>query len=69
VHAQVRREVDGAQDRYVLLGIGRLGDTLLNGEPVTRAVLRSASRVRVGGWQLSFVRDPAGLPEQREHQP
>ncbi len=53
LHAEIRHD-DG--DEFVLVRIGG-GDTRVNGAPVDRAVLRTASRVEVGTWTLSFYRE------------
>jgi hypothetical protein len=54
LHAEVRRDAD---DEYVLVHTGRLGASRVNGEPVRQRILRTASRVELGGWTLSFYRE------------
>ena len=53
-HAEIRHD---ERDEYVLVGLGRLGDTLVNGKPVTDSLLRTATRVQVGAWTMSFYRE------------
>jgi hypothetical protein len=53
-HAEVRND---EHDEYVLVRLGRVGDTLVNGRPVDAEVLRTASRVQLGGWTLTFYRE------------
>lgn len=54
-HAEVRRDAD---DEYVLVRTGGRGDDVrVNGEPVRQRILRTASRVQLGGWTLSFYRE------------
>ncbi len=54
LHAEVRHDAD---DEFVLVRTGRTGDVRVNGEPVGQRILRTASRVEVGGWTLSFYRE------------
>ena len=55
LHAEVRHDAD---DEYVLVRTGgRDGDVRVNGEPVGQRILRTASRVELGGWTLSFYRE------------
>ena len=58
LHAEVRHDGD---DEYVLVRTGgragRDGDVRVNGEPVGQRILRTASRVQLGGWTLSFYRE------------
>jgi hypothetical protein len=54
-HAEVRHDAD--DDEYVLVSLGRPGDVRVNGEPVGQRILRTASRVELGGWTLSFYRE------------
>ena len=44
------------QDEFVLVRLGRSGTVLVNGAPVERAVLRTASRVDLGDWTMTFTR-------------
>jgi hypothetical protein len=53
-HAEVRHDAD---DEYVLVHTARLGTSRVNGEPVRQRILRTASRVQLGGWTLSFYRE------------
>ena len=53
LHAEIRHD---DEDEFVLVRIGP-GDTRVNGAPVDRAVLRTASRVEVGTWTMSFYRE------------
>lgn len=53
-HAEVRHDAD---DEYVLVHTGGLGTSRVNGEPVRQRILRTASRVQLGGWTLSFYRE------------
>lgn len=54
LHAEIRHD---EHDEFVLVRRGRVGRTRVNGAPVDRAVLRTASRVDLGDWTLSFFRD------------
>jgi len=55
LHAEVRHDAD---DEYVLVRTGgREGDVRVNGEPVGQRILRTASRVQLGGWTVSFYRE------------
>ena len=54
LHAEVRHDED---DEFVLVRRGRPGDVRVNGEPVDRSLLRTASRVQVGPWTMSFYRE------------
>ena len=54
LHAEVRHDAD---DEYVVVRAGRSGDVRVNGEPVAQRILRTASRVELGGWTLSFYRE------------
>ena len=53
-HAEVRHD---EHDEFVLVRLGRAGGTRVNGAPVDRALLRTASRLDLGDWTLSFFRD------------
>jgi hypothetical protein len=52
-HAEIRHD---ARDEYVLVRLGE-ADTRVNGAPVDAAVLRTASRLQLGDWTLSFFRE------------
>jgi hypothetical protein len=54
LHAEVRHDAD---DEFVLVRTGRTGEVRVNGEPVGQRILRTASRVELGGWTLSFYRE------------
>ncbi len=54
VHAEVRHD---RRDEFVLVRVGRPADTRVNGRPVDTALLRTASRIDLGGWTLSFFRE------------
>jgi hypothetical protein len=54
VHAEVRHD---DADEFVLVRRGRPGDTRVNGAPVDESVLRTASRLEVGDWTMSFYRE------------
>ena len=53
-HAEIRHD---ERDEYVLVSRGRLGSTLVNGEAVKESLLRTATRVQVGSWTMSFYRE------------
>jgi len=53
-HAQVWRD---ERDEYVLVRLTEAGDTTVNGAPVDTAVLRTATRIEMGEWTLSFYRE------------
>ena len=53
-HAEVRHDT---RDEFVLVRVGAEGSTVVNGRPVDTAVLRTASRVQLGGVTLSFFRE------------
>jgi len=44
-------------DQFVVLRLGRPGATRVNGAPVDMALLRTASRLDIGDWSLSFYRE------------
>lgn len=52
--AEVRHD---AADEYVVVRLGRPGSTRVNGAPVETALLRTATRLDVGDWTLSFYRE------------
>jgi hypothetical protein len=54
LHAEVRHDAD---DEYVLVRTGPAGEVRVNGERVAQRILRTASRVELGGWTLSFYRE------------
>jgi hypothetical protein len=54
LHAEIRHDED---DEFVLVRLGSPGNTRVNGAPVDTARLRTASRVEVGGWTMSFYRE------------
>jgi hypothetical protein len=54
LHAEVRHD---EHDEFVLVRVGPPDGTRVNGAPVDRAVLRTASRLDVGQWTLSFFRE------------
>jgi Inner membrane component of T3SS, cytoplasmic domain len=53
-HAEVRHD---ERDEFLLVRLGERGATLVNGEAVDSAVLRTGSRVRLGELTLSFYRE------------
>jgi hypothetical protein len=53
-HAEVRHD---ERDEFVLVRLSAPGDTLVNGAAVDTAVLRTASRVQMGAWTMSFYRE------------
>ncbi len=53
--AEIRHDAD---DEYVLVHVGGPGaPTRVHGEAVRQRILRTASRVDVGGWTLTFYRE------------
>lgn len=54
VHAEIRHD---DEDEYVLVRMSSPDGTRVNGAPVNSAVLRTASRVQVGEWTMSFYRE------------
>jgi hypothetical protein len=52
--AEVRRD---DLDEYVVHRLGRPGDLLVNGAAVDEAVLRTATRLQLGEWTMSFYRE------------
>jgi hypothetical protein len=54
VHAEVRHDAD---DEYVVVHLGRGEPLRVNGEPVRQRILRTASRLEVGGWTLTYYRE------------
>jgi hypothetical protein len=45
------------RDEYVLERRGRFAQTLVNGERVDHALLRTATRLELSGWTLTFYRE------------
>jgi hypothetical protein len=54
LHAEIRHD---DEDEYVLVRVSGVDGTRVNGAPVDSAVLRTASRVQVGEWTMSFYRE------------
>jgi hypothetical protein len=54
LHAEVRHD---AADEFVLVRRSVPGLTSVNGAPVDTALLRTASRITVGDWTMSFYRE------------
>jgi hypothetical protein len=54
LHAEIRHD---DEDEYVLVRLGSSDGTRVNGAPVDSAVLRTASRVQLGEWTMSFFRE------------
>lgn len=54
VQAEVRHD---ERDEFVLVRVSELGETLLNGAAVDTGLLRTASRISVGDWTMSFYRE------------
>ncbi len=54
VHAEVRHDGD---DEFVVVHLGRGEPVRVNGEPVRQRILRTASRVEIGSWTMTFARD------------
>ncbi len=54
LHAEVRHD---DADEYVLVRIDGARATRVNGAPVDSAVLRTAARIDVGEWTMSFYRE------------
>lgn len=52
--AEVRHD---AADEFVVVRLGPPGNTRVNGAPVDMALLRTASRLTVGDWAMSFFRE------------
>ena len=53
-HAEIHHD---ERDEYVLVALGRSGGVRVNGAPVETALLRTATRLDVGGWTLTYARD------------
>jgi len=53
-HAEVRHD---ERDEFVLVRLSGAGPTRVNGAPVVSSVLRTASRVQLGEWTMSFYRE------------
>jgi hypothetical protein len=54
LHAEVHRD---ERDEFVLVRTGGPGGTRVDGAPVASALLRTASRVELGPWTLTFYRE------------
>jgi hypothetical protein len=54
VHAEVRHD---DLDEYVLVRLGRPEATRVHGAAIDTAVLRTASRIELGEWVMSFYRE------------
>jgi hypothetical protein len=54
VEAEVRHD---SADEFVVVRLGRRGNTRVHGAPVDRALLRDASRLNIGAWTMSFHRE------------
>lgn len=54
VHAWVLRD---ERDEYVVVRQSLPGGTLVNGREIDRSILRTASRVQLGDWTMSFYRE------------
>ncbi len=54
VHAEVRHD---DRDEFVLVRRAGTGVLLVNGAPVMRALLRTATRIEMGSWTMSFYRE------------
>ncbi len=52
-HAEIHHD---DRDEFVVVGVGVEGTVLVNGAPVDRAVLRTASRLDLGEWTMTFTR-------------
>jgi hypothetical protein len=53
-HAEVRHD---EWDEYVLVRLDAAGTTRVHGAPAEEALLRTGTRVELGGWTMSFVRE------------
>jgi len=54
LHAEIRHD---DLDEYVLVRMSDIGGTRVNGAPVNTVALRTAARVDVGRWTMSFFRE------------
>jgi hypothetical protein len=54
LHAQIRHD---ERDEYTVVGLARTGALRVNGAPVQHALLRTATRVDLAGWTLTYARD------------
>ncbi len=54
IEAEVRHD---SADEFVVVRLGRRGNTRVHGAPVDTALLRDASRLNVGEWTMSFHRE------------
>ena len=53
-HAEVRRTQEG---EFELVALDPVAPSTVNGQPVTRSLLRTGDRLQLGDWLLSFARD------------
>lgn len=53
-HAEVRHD---EWDEFVLVRLDAVGTTKAHGAPTDEALLRTGTRVELGGWTMSFVRE------------
>jgi hypothetical protein len=54
LHAEVRHD---DADEFVLVRVGDAPGTRVNGAPIDSALLRTAARIDVGEWTMSFYRE------------
>ena len=54
IEAEVRHD---SADEFVVVRLGRNGNTRVHGAPVDTALLRDASRLDIGAWTMSFHRE------------
>ena len=54
IEAEVRHD---SADEFVVVRLGRRGNTRGHGAPVDSALLRDASRLNIGAWTMSFHRE------------
>ncbi len=54
VHAEIRHD---DEDEFVLFRLAASRSALVNGVPIDSALLRTASRVQLGDWTMSFYRE------------
>jgi hypothetical protein len=53
-HAEIHHD---ERDEYVVVGLAGGGAVRVNGAPVGSALLRTATRLELGGWTLTYARD------------